>query len=77
MALETVESPEQAVFASLESTEEPVVGGSFPGLLPDVLRSVEFRRILGKEMGLDAIFDFRQPLAETFRLAPGALSTTR
>ncbi|MCA1961716.1 MAG: hypothetical protein LDL33_13085, partial [Desulfomonile sp.] len=32
------------------------------------LRSVEFRRILGKEMDLDEIFDFLQPLPDSFCL---------
>ena len=70
ISLEAIESSEQTVFEVLEGTEEAVVRSPFSGLLPDVLCSVEFRRILGEEMDLDEVFDFLQPLPDSFRLVP-------
>ena len=53
ITLEAVESTEQTVFEVLEGTEESVMRSPFPGLLPDVARSVEFRCILGQGMDLN------------------------
>lgn len=73
ISLEAIESSEQTIFEIFESTEEPVVRSPFPGLLPDVLRSVELRRILGEEMDLNEVFDVLQPSADSFRLVPGCV----
>lgn len=45
----------------------------FSGLFPNILGSVEVRRILGKEMDLNEAFDVLQPLSDLFRLVPGCV----
>lgn len=49
------------------------MGGPFPSLLPDILGRVELRSILGEEMDLNEVFDFLQPLSDSFRLVPGGV----